>query len=207
MAQKIQLPLGLHTDWLVTGHANEIVSFLPTDNDKDFQVLVASPMSARIILKGLADKGLVNAIMFSGVERADYKDLPGTYRKAEISIGNLLQDRDFWNANQTYQRYMNNNIQRLRDEIELEDKHIANVPVLFHSPLKSGRTTTYFPNMINYHLAKDGKLIVPQPKGPIVNRQCAFETALLRAVCSHKVVFTEDDNSRHKQRGKISLWA
>ena len=54
--------------------------------------------------------------MFQGVKRADYNNAPGTYRKAEISIGELLRDAAFWQANRKYQSYMDNNIQTLKAE-------------------------------------------------------------------------------------------
>ena len=191
MVQKIQLPFGLHTDWLIVDRVSEVVSFLPADNDKGFRVLVASPLSAKIILKGLADNGLANTVMFEGVERADYKNLPGTYRDAETSIRDILQDRALWEANQRYQRYMDNNIQTLRENLDIKDRHLMSVPVLFHPPLKSGRTAAYFPNMINYRLLKDGSLLAPRPKGPVVNGKCVFETVFEHVVSPRRVLFTD----------------
>ena len=205
--QKIQLPFGLHTDWLIVDRASEIVSFLPADNDKGFQVLVASPASAKVVLKCLADEGLADAVMFRGIKRADYNSRPGTYQKAEISVGSLLKDSNFWEANRLYQHYMDKNIQTLKKELGIKDCHLANVPVLFHPPLKSGRTAAYFPNMINHHLLEDGRLQVPRPKGPIVNGKCAFETAFERVVFSRTVFFTEDRDASSRQQGEVSLWA
>lgn len=206
-AQKIQSPFGLHTNWLIVDRVDEIISFLPANNEKGFQVLVASPLSANIILQGLADSGFADTAMFQGVKRANYNNLPGIYQKAEISIGDLLQDAAFWEANTRYQSYMNDNIQTLRAELDISEHHLLNIPVLFHPPLKSGRTASYFPNMVNHRLLEDGSLLAPQPKGPIINGKCAFETALEYAIPSRRVRFAKAWYAQHKWQGEVSLWA
>lgn len=205
--QKIQSPFGLHTDWLIVNRVSEIVSFLPADNDMGFQVLVASPLSARILLQGLANSGFADTPMFQGVKRADYNNLPGTYQKAEISVRTLLQDADFWEANSQYQRYMTDNVRILIAELDIDDRHLLSIPVLFHPPFKSGRTASYFPNMINSRLLKEGRLLAPQPKGPIINGRCAFETALECAMPSRKIIFTKAWYSWHQWQGEVPLWA
>ncbi len=43
--QKVQAPIEIFTDWLIVGHADEIISFVPDDNDLGFKLLIASPMS------------------------------------------------------------------------------------------------------------------------------------------------------------------
>lgn len=42
-AQKVQAPIEIYSDWLTVGHVDEIVSFVPADNAKGFQLLLASP--------------------------------------------------------------------------------------------------------------------------------------------------------------------
>ena len=203
-AQKTQLPFGLHTDWLIVNRISEIISFLPADNDKGFKVLAASPSAAKTILESLANKGLAKTLMLKGTQRADYKNLPGTYCKAETSIEELLENKDLWNANKLYQHYMNDNIQTLKEKLDLEEQHLSNIPLLFHPQLRSGRTVAYFPNMLNYRLLEDGSLLVPQPKGPIVNEKCVFETAFEYAVSPRKIRFVENVNSQHSPKQQAS---
>ena len=52
-AQKVQSPVEIFTDWLAVGHVDEILSFVPADNDKGFKLLLASPSKARAVLRGL----------------------------------------------------------------------------------------------------------------------------------------------------------
>lgn len=73
---------------------------------------------------------------------------------------------------------MNGNIQTLRAELDINEHHLLNISVLFHPPFKSGRTAPYLPSMVNHRLLEDGNLLALQPKGPIVNGKCTFETAL-----------------------------
>lgn len=197
-AQKIQAPFELYTDWLDVGHVDEIISFVPADNDKQFQVLTASPLNANIILKRLADRGFADAVMFEGMKRGT----PDSSESAEITIGELLADIDFWNANQQYQSYMNHNIQILRQELGINGHHIVNIPVLFHPPFPDGRTVAYFPNMIN-HLVLGEASLVPKPKGPIINGKCAFETAFEHALPGRKVRFIENWYSYHEMAGEV----
>lgn len=205
--QKIQAPFGLYTDWLVCDRVDEIISFLPADNDKGFKVLVASPLTASIVLKRLSDRGFPALIMFQGMQRADYRNTPGACRSAAISIAELLQDTSFWDANQRYQSYMHKNILILEKELGLSRSHFVNIPVLFHPPFKNGRTTPYFPNLVKHHLLSDGSLLISKPRGPIVNGKCAFETALEHAIPDRTVRFTKVEYHHNKQSGKISLWS
>lgn len=206
-AQKIQAPFGLYTDWLVRDRVDEIISFLPADNDKGFKVLVASPLTANILLKRLSDRGFPALMMFQGMQRADYRSTPGARQNAAISIAELLQDKSFWDANQRYQSYMHENILILKKELGLSIGHFVNIPALFHSPFKNGRTAPYFPNLVKHHLLSDGSLLVSKPQGPIVNGKCAFETALEQAISDRTVHFAKVECHHDKQSGKISLWS
>ena len=206
-AQKIQSPFGLHTDWLIPDRVNEIISFLPANNEKGFQLLVASPLSASRILQGLAHSGFADTVMFQGAKRADYNSPPGTYRSAEISVGDLLQDAAFWIANQRYQNYIDDNIQTLKAELDINEYHLLRIPVLFHPPFRNGRSAVYFPNMVNHVRLEDGSLIVPQPKGPVINGKCAFEIALECTIPSRPVLFAENWHSQYQSHGEVPLWA
>lgn len=46
-AQKVQASIEIYTDWLIVGHVDEVVNFVPARNEKGFQVLLASPRKAQ----------------------------------------------------------------------------------------------------------------------------------------------------------------
>ncbi|WP_249728671.1 protein-arginine deiminase domain-containing protein, partial [Bacillus paralicheniformis] len=43
-AQKVQSPIEIYSDWLAVGHVDEIINFVPIQNEKGFKLLVASPL-------------------------------------------------------------------------------------------------------------------------------------------------------------------
>lgn len=196
-AQKVQSPFEIYTDWLTVGHVDEIICFIPANNDIGYQVLVASPQRAKAILERLQFQGHGNSIMFEGMMRGD----PGSGESAEISITNLLNDNEFWVENDSYQTIMNSNSSTLKKELGLTDEYIIQIPVLFHSTGLQ-RTAAYFPDMVN-HLVVGNTSIVPKPHGPIVDGECAFEKAFKDALSERDVEFVDDWYSYHEMLGEV----
>lgn len=196
-SQKVQSPFEIYTDWLTVGHTDEIVCFVPAFNDKGFEVLVASPQRAKAILQGLQTNGFGQKIMFSGMKRGN----PGSSESAEVKIDELLNDNAFWKDNDKYQNYMDYNTSIFKRELEINDEHIIQIPVLFH-PTGKDRTAAYFPDMVN-HLVINKVSMVPKPHGPIINGECAFERAFKQAVPERDVIFIEDWYSYHELLGEV----
>ncbi|MGD1899811.1 MAG: protein-arginine deiminase family protein [Phormidesmis sp.] len=203
-AQKIQAPFELFTDWLLVGHVDEIISFIPADNDQGFQVLVASPLSARNLLQKLSLEGHGNTPMFEGLRRSNINHPPGTVTtSAEITVDELLADTTFWENNHRYQSYMDSNLHILSEELGIGSNYMTDIPVLFYPPLEDNdRAVAYFPNMIN-HLVLDNSSLVPKPRGPIINGKCAFEAAFEQVVPTRNVRFIEGWDAYHDQLGDV----
>ena len=72
-AQIVQEPFEIDTNWLVVGHVDEVVSFVPTNatSGNKFKLLIASPRRAYTLLDGIARTN-PTARMFVG------KSLDGT---------------------------------------------------------------------------------------------------------------------------------
>jgi protein-arginine deiminase len=196
-SQKVQSPFEIFTDWLTVGHVDEIICFVPAFNDVGFEVLVASPQRTQAILERLRMKGHGDVKMFSGMMRGE----PGSSESAEISINMLLENTTFWKENDVYQDYMNSNISILKEQLNISDEHIIQVPVLFH-PTGINRTAAYFPDMVN-HLVINNTSIVPKPHGPVIDGECVFEKAFQEAVPEREVVFIEDWYSYHEMLGEV----
>ena len=201
-AQKLQSPFELYTDWLATGRVSGIVSFIPASNDKGFEVLVASPLSANTILTRLAHQGYAETLMFEGMKRVDQSCSPDQYKSAEMTIHELLEDAAFWEANQRYQSYLDLNIQILRKALGIDSCHIVHVPTLFHSPFKDGRAVACLPNMID-HLVLGNTSLLPKPKGPIIKGTCAFEAAFTESVPNRDVRFIDSWCVRREHQGEV----
>ena len=197
-AQKVQAPVEIFADWLSVGHVDEIICFVPAENTKGFQMLIASPMRAEVILERLNSSGFGDTLMFEGMKRGG----PHSPFSAEISIKSLLSDTVFWNENEKYQKYLDLNNDILQKELGLSDAEIIQIPVLFQKPGRDGRTVAYFPDMVN-HLVIGNTSFVPRPHGPAINGECAFERAFKDAVPDRDVKFIEDWYSYHEMVGEV----
>ena len=196
-AQKVQSPVEVYTDWLIVGHIDEIISFVPADNDKGFQLLYASPRKARAILDRLVQDGHGEAVMFEGLRRGG----PGG-ASAEVTVAELVSDGAFWEANDSFQSIMDLNRELLGMELELSEAEMIGIPVLFWPTEGGGRTAAFFPDMVN-HLVMGNVSIVPRPYGPKVDGEDAFEQAFRDALPHREARFIDDWYSYHEQLGEV----
>ena len=193
-AQKVQSPVEIYTDWLAVGHVDEIICFVPADNDIKFQLLMASPDRAHSILKRLRAGGHDHVMLFQGRNRLNGKS-------AERTVGDLLDDQPFWTANNVYQQHQNLNRDILKRELGIDEKDIIEIPVLFYPP-STNRTLAYFPDMVN-QLVIGKYSLVPKPYGPVVGDVDQFEKAISDALPEREVVFIEDWYAYHELSGEV----
>ncbi|KAG7226752.1 hypothetical protein INR49_014101 [Caranx melampygus] len=71
-AQKVQEPIALFSDWLVVGHVDEFMTFVPAPDRKHFRLLLASPDAAYKLFRGLQKDGHGQAKMFDGRNCIDW---------------------------------------------------------------------------------------------------------------------------------------
>ncbi len=197
-SQKIQSPIEIFTDWLAVGHVDEIICFVPSENNVGFKLLIASPMRAKAILDRLNFEGQGDKLLFEGKMR----ESAGSGIYAEISISDLLADTGFWNANFRYQEYLNYNQQILEEKLGISDNEIVQIPVLFQPVPDGERTAAYFPDMVN-HLVIGENSIVPKPFGPLINGKCAFEKSFEEALPERNIYFVDDWYSYHEMLGEV----
>jgi hypothetical protein len=146
-AQKVQAPIEIYTDWLMVGHVDEIVSFVPARNEKGFQVLLASPRKAQGVLDRLIADGHGDVLMFEGLHRGD----PTTGAPAEVGVQELRSNLPFWEANDTFQTVMDLNREMLLMELDIDEADVIELSVLFWPPAPDEpRTAAFFPDLINH---------------------------------------------------------
>ncbi|NXU81827.1 PADI1 deiminase, partial [Oreotrochilus melanogaster] len=68
VAQQVQAPVELFSDWLQVGHVDEFLSFVPAPDRKGFRLLLASPSACYQLLKEKQEEGFGEAAMFQGLE-------------------------------------------------------------------------------------------------------------------------------------------
>ncbi|NWZ85329.1 PADI1 deiminase, partial [Poecile atricapillus] len=66
LAQKVQAPVEIFSDWLHVGHVDEFLSFVPAPDRKGFRLLLASPSACYQLLKEKQEEGFGEAAMFQG---------------------------------------------------------------------------------------------------------------------------------------------
>lgn len=164
-SQGVQGPvLWLDTSWLVIGHVDETVSWVPSKIGAPFRMIIPSPSLAVEILKQ-TERDAPGGILNRGTKRAG--DKPGEF---ERSVAEALKDKDLMAAQEVVQAKIDAVRRTLQDELGVADVDIIEIPVLFNSDDKwfPGRYFAETVNMVNGLLLGDD-YIVPDPRGPLVD--------------------------------------
>jgi protein-arginine deiminase len=164
-AQGAQGPaLWLDTSWLVIGHVDETVSWVPSKVGTPYRMLIPSPRLAVEILKE-AENDAPGGLLNRGTKREG-----DTAGESERPVADALNDKDLMAAQEFVQKKINAVRRTLQDGLGVPDKDIIEIPVLFNSSPKwfPGRYFAETVNMVN-GLLIGNDVIVPDPLGPIVN--------------------------------------
>lgn len=194
-AQQVQSPVEIYSDWLIVGHVDEFLSFVPSPSKKGFCLLLASPTACCHLFEEKKKEGHGNAVMFKGIETE------------ERTIEAILADTKLMKLNTFVQGCIDWNRKILKKELGLEEKDIIDIPVLFDKSDKSEkdiRVVALFPDLVNM-IVLGKHLGIPKPFGPIINGKCCLE----EKVCSLleplglNCYFIDDFSSYHAQFGEV----
>jgi protein-arginine deiminase len=164
-AQGAQSPvLWIDTSWLVIGHVDEVVSWVPSKVGTPYRMLIPSPKVAIEILRK-AENAAPGGILNRGTKREG--DEPGEY---ERPLADALNDQALMAAQEVVQAKIDAVRRTLQTGLGIADADIIEIPVLFNSSPKwyPGRYFAETVNMVNSLLIRN-ELIVPDPHGPIVD--------------------------------------
>ncbi|XP_042335219.1 protein-arginine deiminase type-3-like [Sceloporus undulatus] len=191
-AQQVQSPIELYSDWLFVGHVDEFLTFVPASDRKGFRLLLASPSACFKLLREKEQEGYGDALMFEGV-----KD------KKKVSISKILADKSLRNNNEYFQKCIDWNRDILKEELELAEEDIIDIPQLF-SPSYAGKAVAFFPDMVNM-LVLGKHLGIPKPFGPILQDQCCLEEEVrcLLEPLGLSCVFIDDFKTYHVNLGEV----
>jgi len=185
-AQAMQWPpIVVDVSWLMIGHVDEVVNFVPAKTKTGFKVLLPSPEAARKMLDVLLRQGFGEAVVFA---ETDEEMTAGELRETiAVSDENLVID-------DTIARIR----EQLKTELNLENADFVMVPALF----QWGRAV--IPNAVN-SVVVNRHLLVPEPHGPQHNGKDCFEEAIREALaaCDVRVVFIDTWNAYHSAGGEI----
>ncbi len=197
-AQKVQPEVNVDTSWLLVGHVDEFSSFVQTSTPRGFGLLVASPQLARTMLTGLQTAGNGAVQMFVGKNTTSM----GLAVPAAVSIDDVLGNADLMAASQSAQMHIDAAVAILKNEIGLADNEITEIPFLFETT--SGASLAYQPGTVNL-LAVDGKVLIPDPLGPLINGADPFKTDLRQRLggLGLEVYFVDDWDTFHVNEGEV----
>ncbi|MBD1805549.1 protein-arginine deiminase [Microcoleus sp. FACHB-SPT15] len=164
-AQKIQAPFEIFSDWLSVGHIDEFMNFVSAPNPKGFKLILASPNKCYDLLTALRSEGHSQALLRQGKQIDD--------KPADISVADVLENETLARQNQRFQEHISWNREVLKQELDLGEEDIIDLPALFEAD-DDGRAKSFFPNMVNMLVLKQ-HLAIPKPFGPQVDAQCQFE--------------------------------
>lgn len=217
--QQVQTPLLLETGWLLIGHVDEFVQFLPYNNSLGFTIGIADTRSALKMFENLKaiGHGDIPAISFQS-NSTDVQE-PGIGDTVE----QILSNTSFIEANAYAQRHIDTNLEALLSEIPISRDDVIYVPTLFRdASFGIGATNDGLPPhtddimenerlMMAFHPASINGIVIgrrylsPKPWGPVVNGTDvlaqAVEKAYARAGMS--VGYVDDFLSHHVGAGEI----
>jgi protein-arginine deiminase len=185
-AQAVQWPpIVVDTSWLLIGHVDETVNFVPAKTRSGFKVLLPSPKAARDLLDSLLKKGLGELPVFEKSRRATTVRL--LREQVAASKENLAIDETVAGIRK-----------QLRKELNLEEADFVLLPVLFAYGM------AVIPNAVNSVIV-NGHVVAPAPRGPRQDGKDLFEEAIRGALagCDVKVVFVESWRAYHQGGGEV----
>ncbi|KAI4826725.1 hypothetical protein KUCAC02_030158 [Chaenocephalus aceratus] len=201
-AQKVQEPVALFSDWLVVGHIDEFMSFVPAPDRKGFRLLLASPDAGYKLFRGLQRDGHGQAKLFEGLKDEEQQ-----------TVDEILNDKGLAAENNYVQSCIDWNRDVLTRELGLDDEDIIDLPILFKLVMEENdnnkaetelRAVAYYPDMVNM-IVLGKNLGIPKPFGPKVNGRCALEVEMcsLMEGLGLSCTFIDDFASYHKQLGEV----
>ncbi len=164
-AQGTQAPvLWLDTSWLIIGHVDETVSWVPSKVGHPYRMLIPSARLAVEILR-TTQENAPGCFMNCGTGRKG--DALGEF---ERPVAEILNNKSLMEAQEFVQNKIDAVRRTLQDGLGVADEDVIEIPVLFSAAWDKfpGRYGAETVNMVNSLLLGD-VLIVPDPHGPFVD--------------------------------------
>ncbi|XP_078498938.1 protein-arginine deiminase type-2-like [Lissotriton helveticus] len=203
-AQQVQPPVELYTDWLLVGHVDEFMTFVPAPDRKGFRLLLASPLACFDLFEQKKKEGHGDAAMFQGLETKRY------------TISKILSTDTLRQENAYVQRCIDWNRDILKQELGLTEEDIIDIPALFmleknekngkaaNGNALNGKAVSFFPNMVNMIVLRN-ELGIPKPYGPLIKETCCLEQKIRSMLLPLELncTFIDDIVSYHQKLGEV----
>jgi protein-arginine deiminase len=193
-AQRVQPLIRVDTSWLAVGHVDEILSFVPANSERGWRMLFARPKMAVDMLMSLQKAGHGSAKMHEG------KWWWGG--PASRTVDQVLGNANLMATNQEDQAILDGILLQLKDELDLQDDEIIDMPFLEQS-IPEG-SVAYQPGTVNL-LHFDGHVLIADPFGPNVGGVDVFKQDLDTRLSATGLVthYVDDWNTYHRNNGEV----
>ncbi len=200
-AQLQQPPIEIDTSWLFVGHVDETLSFVKAPTARGWALLANDARLAKKMLEDAVSAGEGDAPMFVGKSWIDFKS--GNETPAEISVTEVLANREVMAASAEAAVEVDAQIEILKREVGLTDDEIIPVPFL-HATL-GGKSIAYQPGTVNGIYVSDTRFAAPEPHGPIVRGKDVFKEALEKPLSDIGIAvdWVEDWDAYHRVLGEV----
>jgi protein-arginine deiminase len=191
-AQRVQAPvLQVDTDWLLIGHVDEELCFVPSKVGAPWRLVMPSTTMALDILADLSSGGQGALPVFEG-------------KGDETTVDALLGWSDFVAYNQACQASIDGVRQVVKDGFGLSESDIIDLPALFWKGGGTQRAIAHMPNMVNALIVGD-RFIASDPFGPHVSGVDAFAQPVVDALSplGLTVEFVDDWYPYHEWWGEV----
>ncbi|MFZ5468154.1 MAG: protein-arginine deiminase family protein [Myxococcota bacterium] len=199
-AQSVQPPIYIDTSWLLVGHVDETLSFLPFDSPRGWIVLVNDPRLARQMLEAQRSAGNGDVPMFVGKR---WLDDFGRERDAQVTVSGVLDDTGVMAESAASAAEVDAQLAILRQATGLTDAEVVPIPFLHEQ--YAGYSLAYQPGTVNALVLNDKFLVMPDPFGPVINGQDIFKEQIRTALApyGYTVHFVDDWNLYHRNMGEV----
>jgi protein-arginine deiminase len=198
--QRVQSPLYVDTSWLLVGHVDESLSFLPAPGARGWVVLAADPAGAKKMLEQLVTDGQGATKVFAGLQVFDAMD---KLVPAETTVSAILADTAVMGASAEAAVEIDAQKAKLVAEVGLADADFVKASFLFEKSY--GLSIAYQPGVVNGTLVGPDRFASPKPHGPVVMGKDVFEKQLEDALqpLGVKVSWVEDWDLYHRLEGEV----
>ncbi len=193
--QKVQSPFSIDTSWLLVGHVDEAVTFIPAKAQKGFKMLIASTEEAKNILQ----KSNGNEVL----------------QFCNRTVNSILNDKQLWEDSKVCQAKLNAIQSTMQTNLGLSVDDIIKIPSIFRhevdTPDSKPQFDAWMPGMVNMLVVTGNifdlhRLVIPKPFG--LPSPDGFEADVKARLVPlgyqpNQIVFVNDFVLYHKNLGEI----
>jgi len=191
-AQRVQGPvLQIDTGWLLIGHVDEEICFVPSKVGSPYRMLVPSTVMTISILQGLAAAGKGQLAVFQG-------------KSSQTTVQGLLGNTSLINYNVGLQTRIDLVRQQMISALTIAPADVIEVPALFSPYNAAQQAVGLMPNMVNSLVVGD-RLISANPFGPVDGGVDQFAQPLVQALAplGLQVDFVDNWYPYHEWLGEV----